>query len=972
MFLLLLYYPTWAQPGTVVNLNKPAKYENRVLPSEKSTDKPLNPLKKVTQNLGSHYNYHFNGTQKLNEILFNARTAQKDDFSKLLSFYPISLDATASQNDQIDSILIKCNDAILLHDLRSDWVDDFYLLMGKAFFYRKDFDSALVVFQYLNYAFQPRKKEEIGFIKYIGSNLEEGGNSFTISTKERANILKRFISNPPARNEAFLWTIRSLIEKEQHQDAWSLIETLKRDKNFPARLAPKLKELQALLYYNEKQFDSAAFYLESCLNTFPQSDKSRQEYLLAQLYEKSQYSLKADYYYEKAIGHTTDLIMEAFARINRIKLIKDKSSNEQISEQISELMKMIKKEKYADYQHFIYYAAAQMENTRDSVSRALNFLRKSTQYSTNDPEFRNKAFLELGDLAWKHRQYRIAALGYDSVVVNDSSVGINAIELNERKGILSKIIPHLDNILIEDSLLRVASMSEADRNLYVRNLLRQLRKEKGLQDEPTSFGSSGSRIMDPTKEDKPADLFAENTTKGEWYFYNVSIRSKGMREFEVTWGKRPNVDNWRREKAISAGNALITKQGEAADADSTRAENTKQTPSILTLEALVANLPLTPEQKQASQDTIETSMYLLGKIYRESLNDCSAAIDINEELLKRYPKSNYLEEVVYGLYFCYTQIRNNAKAETYKNFLTTNFKKSPFTRLILDPVGVAKEIKQLDQMATLAYEQVYTSFIEGNFKKAILEKKIADSSFGENFWTPQLLYIESVYYVREKNDSLALDILKKLQMLFPTSAITPKAKILADVVGKRAELEKYLTELDVVRVNEVEQTIDPALIDSGLTIKDSVKLISSIPENIDSTKNKPNPSEHNIDGYTFNPSDIHVVVLVLQKIDNVYLNEARNALRKYNREQLIELPIINTTDYGTDIRFLSLGNFSNRTEANAYLAKVNTESSRSIFPWLPKEKYYFLAISTINFEQMVKKQELERYQQIIKEHTPYK
>jgi len=105
-------------------------------------------------------------------------------------------------------------------------------------------------------------------------------------------------------------------------------------------------------------------------------------------------------------------------------------------------------------------------------------------------------------------------------------------------------------------------------------------------------------------------------------------------------------------------------------------------------------------------------------------------------------------------------------------------------------------------------------------------------------------------------------------MLFPTSAITPKAKILADVVGKRAELEKYLTELDVVRVNEVEQTIDPALIDSGLTNKDSVKLISSISENIDSTKNKPNPSEHNIDGYTFNPSDIHVVVLVLQKIDN--------------------------------------------------------------------------------------------------------
>ena len=37
-----------------------------------------------------------------------------------------------------------------------------------------------------------------------------------------------------------------------------------------------------------------------------------------------------------------------------------------------------------------------------------------------------------------------------------------------------------------------------------------------------------------------------NNTKGDWYFYNTSVKSKGFNEFKRVWGKRQNVDNWRR------------------------------------------------------------------------------------------------------------------------------------------------------------------------------------------------------------------------------------------------------------------------------------------------------------------------------------------------------------------------------------------------------------------------------------------
>ena len=46
------------------------------------------------------------------------------------------------------------------------------------------------------------------------------------------------------------------------------------------------------------------------------------------------------------------------------------------------------------------------------------------------------------------------------------------------------------------------------------------------------------------------DLFAANNTKGEWYFNNNSLKSRGFTEFKSRWGNRTNVDNWRRKAAV--------------------------------------------------------------------------------------------------------------------------------------------------------------------------------------------------------------------------------------------------------------------------------------------------------------------------------------------------------------------------------------------------------------------------------------
>ena len=122
-----------AQPGWIIDPfgkeKKPEKYEEKKLASEKTGEKKFGAVRKFIQNNTSHYNFYFNANNRINTVIERAKISNKDDYAKLLSFYPYSLDNTASQKSDLDSVIYKATAGILLHDLRSEWVDDFYLLI---------------------------------------------------------------------------------------------------------------------------------------------------------------------------------------------------------------------------------------------------------------------------------------------------------------------------------------------------------------------------------------------------------------------------------------------------------------------------------------------------------------------------------------------------------------------------------------------------------------------------------------------------------------------------------------------------------------------------------------------------------------------------------------------------------------------------------------------------------------------------
>ena len=182
-----MYLAAHAQVGVDYDLKKPKKWENRILAAETSNDgKKFRKFRHFLQNNITHYNYFFNSNEKLKAIVARAKLQFREDYSRLLPFYNYTLEATAAQKKDLDSIVYKTTMGILIHDTRNDWIDDLYLLLGESYYLKKSFDSAYITFQFINWAFAPK---DDGYSIPIGSNYnhDEGGSANIVSTAEKQN-----------------------------------------------------------------------------------------------------------------------------------------------------------------------------------------------------------------------------------------------------------------------------------------------------------------------------------------------------------------------------------------------------------------------------------------------------------------------------------------------------------------------------------------------------------------------------------------------------------------------------------------------------------------------------------------------------------------------------------------------------------------------------------------------------------------
>ena len=966
--------PTWTI-NPLGKEKKPEKYEEKKLRSEKTGEKKFKGLTKFLQNNTSHYNFYFNANNRINLVIERAKLSNKDDYSKMLSFYPYSLDNTASQKSDLDSVIYKSTSGILLHDLRSEWVDNFYLLIGKSYFLKKDFDSAALTFQFINYNLFPRKKKDDDYNKIVGSNENAdgtGSGSVSIANKEKRNIIQKAFTQPASRNDALIWQIRTFTEQKEYGDAAGLISILQNDKNLPTRLKNDLEEVTAYWFYSQNNLDSSAIHLQNALsNADTKDDKSRWEYLLAQMYELTGKFDEASAYYLKAARQTADPVMDIYARLSEAKMLRNTGNYKELDNTISNLLKMAKKDKYEPFRDIIYYSTGQLSLQKPDTLNGIVFYNKSVSYNNTESGYKDKSFFQLANIAFKQQRYKDAFAYYDSLSASTNKLPEDLFLIEERKELLSRLVPKLISIEREDSLQLLTGLPAAERDAVIKKMVKKYRKENGLKEEDEFAGNTLITFADRKKEE--VDLFkAAAANTGEWYFYNTALRSKGFNEFRSKWGKRTNVDNWRRKTALDANtnnttNGLSSLDPNASDPLNAKAGTNATVKTFdYSYDGLLGELPLSKEKIDSSNVIIALSLFEAAQIFQNELQDYQQAIVLYEDFSKRFPLNVKIPDVYYGLAYCYNKLGNTAKSSLYSNLLKTNFAGSDATKILLNPSLLKKGEKNPE--VTARYEAVYNMFVEGNFEQAIQAKKKADSTYGNNYWSPQLLYIESVYLIKERQDSAAINVLKNIETLYPASPLKFKATTLISVLQRRAEIEKYLTELQVTRVTDDEIVIaddkKPAVINAPVKPAE-VKMTAPVLIKSVMSDTIKTPSIYINKSFTLSPEKPHYVVMILDKVDGVYVAEAKNAFVRFNKESMSTINVSISRDTIDATRSLLLfQTFGNAAEALKYFDKIKKAASSEV-SWLQPAKYSFIIISNDNLMLLKTNKDISSYKQLL-------
>lgn len=1000
LFFLGYSLPAAAQPGLSFEIKKPKAYESRTLPSEKTGNKKFTVPRRLYNNTVSRFNYYFNANTKLNEALEKAKSVHQDDYTRLLSFYNYDLEETAK--GQMDSIIYKCTAGILLHDLRSDWVDKLYLLMGKAYLYRKDFDSASNVFQYINYAFSPKDN---GYDIPIGSNASNTNGVFTIATRENRSLWKKITSFPPSRNESFIWQARTYIEQDLLTEASGLLELIRTDPNFPERLRADLHEMYAYMLYKQQSYEASADHLLLALdNAQTKTEKARWEYLAGQMYGLAHKDDKAILLFERSIQHTTDPLMDVYARMNIVGMA-SATLNNAIQKNLDELLKMARRDKYESYRDVIYYAAAQLELTRKNYAAAEQLLLNSIKFNVNNPLQKQLSFLLLGDMNYPLKKYTASHRYYDSiqtVLLNDEDK--NRVE--ERKPALKIISANQDIIMREDSLQRIAQMPAAQQQEFLKKLLKQLRKERGLKEEASGTANFGNTLQTQSAAD---DIFNSNSG-AEFYFLNAAMKARGAADFKNKWGARPNADNWRRQTALNS--SLSSAQTTSPTAEKTQqATAAKDAAKELSMDGLKKDLPVTTVQSDSSNKAIIKALLGNALTFQNQLEDYPSAIEMYEELMHRFPESAEVENALFNLAYCYAKNGEPLRADSARAALQRSF---PNGKLQAQLNASLVNTKQKNDAVSKQYEQIYGLFLSGRFNEARQAKEKADRQYGTNYWTPQLLYIESIYYIKQREDSTAINRLENIIGLFGKSPLAEKAGTMIDVLKRRSEIENYLTNLNLDKKDEIaNRGVDlnstaPVTAninrkkDTALNVPKELKapqaknltdisntntVSTAIPVKKDSVKtvvpkgelkglelkNTATAAPVVNKNYNFNASDTQYVVVALNNVDPIFIAEGRNAFNRYNQENYADqkMEVFNRR-INNQFSFLMFGPFPNAGTAVTYIDRVRPLAKTRIIPWLTPDKYRFIIISNANMAILTETQDVEGYFKYMNQVLPDK
>lgn len=721
----------------------------------------------------SRYNIYFNGKTSFDEALLSMQNGYKESYSDMILMYPISAqpkDKTET-GGPFDRAIEKSNKAIKLHSIKAKppkkpgWRNDpkqrawqeqeeynpflkkCWLMMGQAQFYNADFLQASATFSY---------------------------------------IARHYAHDEEVVAEARLWQARCYSEMEWFYEAEDILGKLNTN-GIPRKNLNQYAAVYADYLVKNKQYEEAVPYFKTAIKAEKnRRQRTRMKYLLGQIYAEQDQNGLAYQMFGQVIKANPPYELEFAARIRQTEVF----TGGNYQKVIKMLQRMAKSDKNKDLLDQVYYALGNVYMSREDTVNAIKNYELGVEKSTQNGLDKAICQIKLGDLYFQKRDYVKAQPNFSGALSGIQKEYKDYERVSKLSAILDELVVHVEAVHLQDSLQTLAKMPESERLAVIDKIIEQVKKEeeeaKALAEKEAYLAeqeAKGTGIDRPGTETGGITLPTTSGGSG-FYFYNPQAVSQGKAAFQRKWGRRALEDDWRRrKKEMSTFNENMADETEDASEGEVGELATDSLEAGLepaasddpkTREYYTQQLPLTPEDIQASNIIIEDGLYNMAMIYKDKLEDIPLATEAFEELERRFPKHSHLLESYYQVYLMALRSGNQALAAAYKNKLVTTFPESDYAVAIADP-NYEYNIRMMDKVQDSIYQATYASYlaedtvtVRRNYRDVSAKYPLADL-------LPKFMFLEALTYVQAGDAEGFKNALKALVEKYPTADVTELA-----------------------------------------------------------------------------------------------------------------------------------------------------------------------------------------------------
>ena len=720
----------------------------------------------------TRYNIYYNGDKHFKETLQEMESKYDDDYSGLVLMHPaeaIGNDNAPQPSGDFTRSIEKGQKAIQLRSIKKrpankgnntkekkEWLKreeynpflhNAWMMMGRGQYFNGDFLGAASTFFYIS---------------------------------------KHFKWLPNTVTEALLWQARSYISLGWLFEAEVIINRIKPESLTNKTLKGLYNFVKADLLIHNENYAEAIPVLEEAIKTSNGAQKTRLQFLLGQLYQRVGNREAAYKAFDKA-GSSANA--SYYTKFNaRIKQSEVYTGND-IESEAKALRRMTRYDRNKEYLDQIYYAIGNLYLSKGDTLKAIENYELASEKSLRNGIDKAINNITLGDLYYNLHKYDKAQPPYSEAVPLLPKNYPNYDAIKHRSDVLDELAIYSQNVVLQDSLLRLADMTPDQRMEVINKIIDELKKKEKEEAEAARreeflAQQSGNQLTDNT-----TNSFVINTDNS-WYFYNTATRNAGKTEFQRRWGSRRLEDNWRRRNKSSfnadqwaaemnsndasddlADNSTDDSQKDNDDGDDNEVDRSTD-PHYP--EYYLSQIPQTEEQKAVAHDIIQEGLYNMGVILKDKMDDINGAeIEFNR-LLDDYPDNIYRLDVYYNLYLMYARADQNALAEKYRQLILSDFPDSPYGQALVDP-NYIENLKQMDAKQQQLYDITYQAYIDNDNAKVHQGYEEMKNKYPLSKIMPKFMFLHALAYVTENKPEQFNDVLKELLDKYPDTDITPIA-----------------------------------------------------------------------------------------------------------------------------------------------------------------------------------------------------